>query len=161
MPINSYFVAVSLVLLRLLLRVVFVVRSHGFDCSSDSEQGTRARCKVYEMRSHTQPAALESDSASERGPEAERERTLSVAAHAAPTFVRSDTRRRYRYAAAMWLLALSLPLPLLLPLPLPCSLCRSLSCAACCAYFELLFLATIFFSFSVGARNSTRHKAEL
>lgn len=125
MPINSYFVAVSLVLLRLLLRVVFVVRSHGFDCSSDSEQGTRARCKVYEMRSLTQPAALESDSVSERGPEAERERTLSVAVHAAPTFVRSDTRRRYRYAAAMWLLALSLPLPLLLPLP--CSLSVSLS----------------------------------
>lgn len=67
MPINSYFVAVSLVLLRLLLRVVFVVRSHGFDCSSDSEQGTRARCKVYEMRSLTQPAALESDSVSESG----------------------------------------------------------------------------------------------
>lgn len=67
MPINSYFVAVSLVLLLLLPRVVFVVRSHGFDCSSDSEQGTRARCKVYEMRSHTQPAALESDSASESG----------------------------------------------------------------------------------------------
>lgn len=53
-PINSYFVAASLVLLLLLLLVVFVVRSHGFDCSSDSEQGTRARCKVYEMRSLSQ-----------------------------------------------------------------------------------------------------------
>lgn len=49
LPINFYFIVVSLVLLLLLL-VVFVVRSHGFDCSSDSEQGTRARCKVYEMR---------------------------------------------------------------------------------------------------------------
>lgn len=161
MPINSYFVAVSLVLLRLLLRVVFVVRSHGFDCSSDSEQGTRARCKVYEMRSHTQPAALESDSASERGPEAERERELSQSQH---------TRRQHLFAQIH-------AADTDTPLPCGCSrsrcrclcCCRchalslslSLSCAACCAYFELLFLATIFFSFSVGARNSTRHKAQL
>lgn len=33
--------------------------------------------------------------------------------------------------------------------------------AACCAYFVLLFLATIFFSFARRARNSTRHQAQL
>lgn len=126
MPINSYFVAVSLVLLRLLLRVVFVVRSHGFDCSSDSEQGTRARCKVYEMRSHTQPAALESDSVSERGPEAERERENSLSRSTRGANICSlrytpqiQIRRCHVAARAL------APLPLLLPLP--CSLSVALS----------------------------------